>query len=62
MCIIDVMCTGAQAINETEDTVARSQVKGSRRKHFLTIRVEDYNRLDPEEWLNDSLVDLWMQW
>jgi hypothetical protein len=32
------------------------------RAHFVTIRVEDYERLDPGEWLNDSLVDLWMQW
>jgi hypothetical protein len=32
------------------------------RAHFVTIRVEDYERLDPGEWLNDSLVDFWMQW
>ena len=30
--------------------------------HFVTITVEDYDRLDPGEWLNDSLVDFWMQW
>ena len=34
----------------------------SRRAHYVTIRLDDYDRLDPGEWLNDSLVDLWMQW
>jgi Ulp1 family protease len=32
------------------------------RAHFVTIRVEYYKRLDPGKWLNDSLVDFWMQW
>jgi Ulp1 family protease len=32
------------------------------RAHFVTILVEDYEKLDPGELLNDSLVDLWMQW
>jgi hypothetical protein len=36
--------------------------KSRHRAHFVTITVEDYDRLDPGEWLNDSLVDLWMQW
>jgi len=34
----------------------------SQRSHFIEIRVEDYERLDNGQWLNDSLVDLWMQW
>ena len=38
------------------------EAKTRQRKHFVTIRVEDYQRLHPGEWLNDSLVDLWMQW
>jgi len=32
------------------------------RSHFIEIRVEDYKRLDTGQWLNDSLVDMWMQW
>lgn len=36
--------------------------KTRKRAHFVTINVEDYDRLEPGEWLNDSLVDLWMQW
>ena len=42
--------------NEDDDTKPRH------RAHFVTITVEDYDRLDPGEWLNDSLVDFWMQW
>ena len=42
--------------NEDDDTKRRH------RAHFVTITVEDYDRLDPGEWLNDSLVDFWMQW
>ena len=26
------------------------------------IRVEDYDKLEPGVWLNDALVDFWMQW
>ena len=36
--------------------------KSRHRAHFVTITVDDYDRLQPGEWLNDSLVDLWMQW
>jgi Ulp1 family protease len=32
------------------------------RAHFVAIRVEDYERLDPGKWLNDLMVDFWMQW
>jgi Ulp1 family protease len=31
------------------------------RAHFVTIQVEDYNRLDPGEWLNNLMVYFWMQ-
>ena len=39
-----------------------TKVKSRQRAHYVTIRVEDYERLEPMEWLNDSLVDFWMQW
>jgi Ulp1 family protease len=32
------------------------------RAHFITVRVEDYERLEPGEFLNDTLIDFWMQW
>ena len=34
----------------------------SERSHFLTIREEDMDRLEHGEYLNDTLVDFWMQW
>ena len=40
----------------------KKDAKGAARQHYVTIRVEDYERLEPREWLNDSLVDFWMQW
>lgn len=45
-----------QAENETE------KVKGSARTHYITIREDDIERLDPGEFLNDALVDFWMKW
>jgi hypothetical protein len=42
--------------------LSKTELKAKARKHYVTIRVKDYERLDPEEWLNDSLVDFWMQW
>jgi hypothetical protein len=30
--------------------------------HMVTIRGEDYKRLVPMEFLNDSLIDFWMKW
>ena len=32
------------------------------RSHFLTIRGDDVDRLEPGEFLNDTLIDFWMQW
>jgi len=32
------------------------------RAHYLTIRDEDRWRLINDEFLNDTLVDFWMQW
>ncbi|KAL3903413.1 MAG: hypothetical protein SGILL_010456, partial [Bacillariaceae sp.] len=32
------------------------------RSHAVTIRVQDYGRLQPLTWLNDSLVDFYMLW
>jgi Ulp1 family protease len=32
------------------------------RAHFLTITREDRDRLEPGEFLSDTLVDFWMRW
>jgi hypothetical protein len=48
--------------DEASSDVEKAEVKVKVRQTYVTIRVKDYERLDPEEWLNDSLVDFWMQW
>jgi len=54
----------ADVPNDPDDADDTSfETKDSRqRAHFVTIRVEDYERLGPRQWLNDSLVDLFMLW
>ena len=49
--------------SDSDDAEAKTKdSKAKARQHYVTIRVEDYERLEPQEWLNDSLVDFWMQW
>lgn len=36
--------------------------KAELRKHFLSIQVRDFERLCPGEFLNDTLIDFWIQW
>ena len=59
------------AQHTTNDTVTASASSGedkvtivvpTTRSHFLTIRNEDMERLEQGEFLNDTLVDFWMQW
>lgn len=53
-----VVATSKQGSSENTDGEGKSR----HRAHFVSITVEDYERLEPGEWLNDSLVDFWMQW
>ena len=39
-----------------------TKFKSRQTDHYVTILVKDYERLEPTKWLNDSLVDFWMQW
>ncbi|GAX11796.1 sentrin-specific protease 7 [Fistulifera solaris] len=34
----------------------------TRRRHHVEIRVEDFERLDPGVYLNDTLIDFFLQW
>ncbi len=34
----------------------------TRRRHHVEIRVEDFERLDPGVYLNDTLIDFYLQW
>jgi hypothetical protein len=45
-----------------ENDKGDSNEKSKPRAHFLTIREEDNERLQPGEFLNDTLIDFWMQW
>jgi Ulp1 family protease len=44
-----------------EDDVTRV-TKKPLRTHHVTIHDEDYERLSPGQFLNDTLVDFWMRW
>eukprot|EP00586_Coscinodiscus_wailesii_P008142 CAMPEP_0172521924 /NCGR_PEP_ID=MMETSP1066-20121228/292848_1 /TAXON_ID=671091 /ORGANISM="Coscinodiscus wailesii, Strain CCMP2513" /LENGTH=710 /DNA_ID=CAMNT_0013304887 /DNA_START=982 /DNA_END=3114 /DNA_ORIENTATION=- len=57
----------SEALDTSEETMANCSTSAESgankvRKHYLTIRGDDYNRLDPYEYLNDTLIDFWMQW
>mmetsp|Transcript_3548 Transcript_3548/g.9364 ORF Transcript_3548/g.9364 Transcript_3548/m.9364 type:complete len:1591 (-) Transcript_3548:489-5261(-) len=39
-----------------------TKVRSAGRTHHLTIRSEDVDRLEPGEFLNDTLIDFWMRW
>jgi hypothetical protein len=39
-----------------------STAQSELRRHFLTIQVRDFMRLKPREFLNDTLIDFWIQW
>jgi len=50
------------AAGDVADSKEEAVSKVKVRQHYVTLRVKDYERLEPQEWLNDSLVDFWMQW
>jgi len=58
------MATASADDTETADDEDKedSAGKAKSRAHFLTIRDEDYDRLQPGEFLNDTLIDFWFQW
>ena len=44
------------------DETKSNEKPTSTRTHYLTICVEDWKRLSPKEYLNDTLIDFWMRW
>jgi Ulp1 family protease len=38
------------------------QEKVAPRSHFITMHQADFARLNPGQYLNDSVVDFWLQW
>ena len=47
--------------HEVEET-EKAEEKSNQRGHYLTISTEDRDRLSEREFLNDTLIDFWMQW
>ena len=52
-------------IDKTSVLTCRDQISDTSaiyKTHMVTIRGEDYDRLVPCEFLNDTLIDFWMKW
>jgi hypothetical protein len=47
---------------EVPTVIDQAVIPAITRGHFLTIRFADFSRLEPKEYLNDTLVDFWFQW
>ena len=56
----DVQIVDNDAVAAGDGGTADTEKKS--RSHFLEIRVEDFDRLEPGEFLNDTLIDFFMQW
>jgi Ulp1 family protease len=50
------------ASDDEEDENTQVGHYGSSRSHYLTIREDEMERLEPGQFLNDTLVDFWMSW
>ena len=48
--------------DEADESNNRVENAPSTRSHYLTIREDDKDRLEPGQFLNDTLVDFWMSW
>jgi Ulp1 family protease len=59
---LEVSDKGKASSGGSDEDEAEPETKTRGRAHFLTVRVEDYERLEPGEFLNDTLIDFWMQW
>ena len=49
-------------ITETYNNATGDNKKPPSRTHYVTICEEDKERLQPGQFLNDTLVDFWMRW
>jgi hypothetical protein len=58
---LEVSDEGKASSGWSDKGEAEPEAKTRGRAHFLTVRVEDYVRLEPGVFLNDTLVDFWMK-
>lgn len=54
--------TGAATSDDDAAASTAASAAPSGRTHYLTIRNEDMDRLEPGEFLNDTLIDFFMRW
>ena len=57
-----IVTASSDDVYDAEDYKDAPPGKMKSRAHFLTIRDEDFDRLQPGEFLNDTLIDFWFQW
>ncbi len=53
---------GIEETNGTNSDGSQDDSGVTNKTHMVTIRGEDYDRLVPQEFLNDTLIDFWMKW
>lgn len=65
----DEMETATKGLHEAKDAISINddghdicKVRKGRRQTFLTILETNMDRLVNGEWLNDTLIDFWIQW
>jgi Ulp1 family protease len=58
---IDPIGGGSNA-KTAENDKGDSNKKAYSQEHYITIQERDRALLQPREWLNDTLIDFWMQW
>ena len=51
---------GGDATAETEEVGVNKTAYS--RVNSITIRKKDLAKLEAEQWLNDTLIDFWMEW
>eukprot|EP01082_Thalassiosira_pseudonana_P012513 g11502.t1 g11502 contig5:1019505-1021842(+) len=61
MDVEEVEATANDSSDQNNDE-ATVEVKDWARAHYVTILQVAYNRLEPGQFLDDSLVDFWMRW
>eukprot|EP00536_Pseudo-nitzschia_multiseries_P008300 jgi/Psemu1/257073/estExt_Genewise1Plus.C_2090059 len=59
---LEAAANGLKELSWRDSQESEQQDAVEAKSHYIEIRVEDYEKLDAGQWLNDSLVDLWMQW
>ena len=59
------LSSDAIIVDKTSALTCRNQISDTSaiyKTHMVTIRGEDFDRLAPCEFLNDTLIDFWMKW